>query len=132
MVVNRVAALSQPTRRFGVNQYETFLLACKIDEHDNPILPGRNWQNVFNFRLPDSDTRRHVMHKPERLLQEIIEIISHEDSLGCDPSAGSGSIIEAAIKTGRNIRTCEIDEDYAETCIQVARETLADMAQGKV
>lgn len=116
-------------RRFGVNQYETFLFACKQDEHDNPILPEQDWSNVFGHAMPTSDERRHVMHKPAGLLEKIIEIISVEDSLGCDPSAGSGSVIEAALKTGRSIRVCEAEEEYAKVCHETAKTTVREIAE---
>lgn len=118
----------QEIRRFLVNQYETFLLAAKQDENDNPILPKSDRGNVFAVPMPPRNTRRHVMHKPAKLLKRVISLISVPGSLGADPSAGGGSIIRAAIGSGRKINVCEIDEDYANTCREVARETVKNVS----
>lgn len=115
-------------KRFLTNQYETFLLACKQDEDDDAILPRSDVGNVFNVPMVERSDRRHVMHKPEKLIRKIIQIISVPGSRGADPSAGSGSVIEAALKSGRRINVCEIDEDYAETCREVARNTVKSLA----
>lgn len=114
-------------KRFLTNQYETFLLAAKCDEVSDPILPESNVGNVFAHRMVESDDRRHVMHKPHALLQDILNVISVPGSLGADPSAGSGSIIEAALRSGRKIRACEIDEDYADACRETIKKTILSM-----
>lgn len=105
--------------RFLTNAYETFLLAGKLKKEEDgsvrpnpgPLLIRSDRQNVFTFPMVPKGERRHVMHKPTALIEEIISCISVRGETGCDPSFGSGSSIEAALGSRRRVVGCELDED---------------------
>lgn len=100
-------------KRFLINDYEQFFLAAKItSKKDDPILPNTDRSNVFTTRTLARADRRHVTHKPPKLLTEILDVVSYRGELGCDPSVGSGSLIEAALYSGRMALGCELDEAY--------------------
>jgi len=99
-------------KRFLINDHEEFLLAAKVDACSDPILPNTDRSNVFSFSGVGKSDRRHVTHKPSTLLREVLSVISYPGELGCDPSVGSGSIIEAALSIGRIAVGCELDESY--------------------
>ena len=97
--------------RYLTNAYETFLLAGKpLGPKELPILPSSDPQNVFAFPMIPRSDRRHIMHKPPKLISAIYRIISHSNELGIDPSFGSGSSIEAANATFRSMHGCELSE----------------------
>lgn len=112
-------------KRFLINDYEQFFLAAKITpEKQDPILPNTDRSNVFTTHtLPRAD-RRHVTHKPPRLLSEILDVVSYRGELGCDPSVGSGSIIEASLLSGRMAVGCELDEAYYFGAVEAVQDIL--------
>ena len=99
-------------KRFLINDHEEFLLAAKVNACSDPILPNTDRSNVFSFSGVAKSDRRHVTHKPRELLAEVLKVISFPGEFGCDPSIGSGSIIEAALLSGRLAVGCELDEAY--------------------
>ncbi len=66
----------------------------------------------------------HVTHKPPRLLAEILNVVSYRGELGCDPSVGSGSIIEAALLSGKMALGCELDEAYYLGAVEATQNIL--------
>ena len=76
-------------------------------------------QNVLTSPFILKSERLHVTQKPVSVLMQILDIISITGSEGADPSAGSGTIIEAALRAKRGIQAVEIDEDY----YHIARES---------
>jgi DNA modification methylase len=100
-------------KRFLINDHEQFFLVAKVSgEFPDPILPKTDRSNVFNVPTLARSDRRHVTHKPPKLLSEILDVVSYRGELGCDPCVGSGSIIEAALLSGRMAMGCELDQAY--------------------
>lgn len=112
-------------KRFLINDHEQFLLAAKVSaSKPDPILPNTDRSNVFTVpTLPRAD-RRHVTHKPPELLAEILDVVSYRGELGCDPSVGSGSIVEAALLSGRMALGCELDEAYYYGAVEAVQNIL--------
>ena len=115
-------------KRFCVNAYETFLLACKTVDIE-PILPRTNRQNVLSFPMVTQKERTHVTHKPVELLAEVLSLISVRGSRGGDGGTGSGSIFEAAFGTGRDMVGVEIAETYYHTSLEAAKRGLQNWGQ---
>lgn len=111
-------------KRFLTNQYETFLFAAAVKENEDPILVRSDMGNVFRFPMVPKSVRRHIMHKPWKLIRAILACISVPGSRGADPSVGSGSTLEAAIISGRKVKVCELDKDYAEMLPSVAQKAV--------
>lgn len=122
--VNR-ASDGHEIKRFLINAEEPFLFAAKVGADTDPILPRSDRQNVFTFRMPTKEERRHVMHKPKDLLKEIISCVSLPGEFGADPSYGSGTSIEAALETKRKMVGCEIDHDS----VLLAREAVEKVVE---
>lgn len=112
-------------KRFLINDYEQFFLAAKItDEKNDPILPNTDRSNVFTVRTLARADRRHVTHKPPKLLAEILDVVSYRGELGCDPSVGSGSLVEGALYSGRMALGCELDEAYYLGAVEAVQNIL--------
>jgi DNA modification methylase len=112
-------------KRFLINDHEQFLLAAKVTgSKPDPILPNTDRSNVFTVPTLGRADRRHVTHKPVELLAEILDVVSYRGELGCDPSVGSGSIIEAALLSGRMAVGCELDEAYYFGAVEAVQNIL--------
>lgn len=123
--VDRLSA-GQEIRRFLINAQEHFLFAAAVKEKEKPILPSTNRQNVFVNNMPTSEERRHSMHKPAKLLGKILEVISIPGELGYDPSYGSGSIFEAALRLHRKIVGTELDKQIRSRAIEAVEEAIKE------
>lgn len=64
----------------------------------------------------------HPAKFPETLAQEFIEFFSKKEGIVLDPMAGTGSVLVAALRTGRNSYGIELNPRYAE----IAKQTVAD------
>ena len=130
--VNRKAD-GHEIKRFLINAEEPFIFAAKMGgftddgELPDPILVRNDRQNVFTFSMPTKDERRHVMHKPKDLLAEILSCISIPGEFGADLSYGSGSILEAALESGRKIVGCELDKDNVTTTREVIEKVVEEL-----
>ena len=112
-------------KRFLINDHEQFLLAAKVTgSKPDPILPNTDRSNVFTVPTLARADRRHVTHKPPELLAEILDVVSYRGELGCDPSVGSGSIIEASLISGRMALGCELDEAYYLGAVEAVQNIL--------
>jgi len=111
-------------KRFLINAEEPFLFAAKVGSDLDPILPRSDRQNVFTFKMVDKGERRHVMHKPRKLLHEVLSCISIPGEFGIDPSYGSGSIFEAALDSGRRMVGCELSHDDVLTSREVIEKII--------
>ena len=112
-------------KRFLINDHEQFLLAAKVTgSKPDPILPNTDRSNVFTVPTLARADRRHVTHKPVKLLAEILDVVSYRGELGCDPSVGSGSIIEASLLSGRMGVGCELDEAYYFGAVEAVQDIL--------
>ena len=111
-------------KRYLINAYETFFLCSKGDD---PILQFTNCQNVFSVDMIPKSARRHVMHKPKDILIEILKMISIPGEQGIDPSAGSGSIFEAALASGRICFGCELSTEYWLGSIEAIKTAISQL-----
>jgi DNA modification methylase len=68
------------------------------------------------------DVLRHPAKFPETLAQEFIEFFTKEGQLVCDPMAGTGSTLLAALRAGRHSLGCELSPAYT----RLAHELLAE------
>ncbi len=117
----------QEIRRFLVNAHEDFLFACALKSDETQIiLPKTDRQNIFTYIGVSREERRHVMHKPVELLTKILECISIAGEFGCDPSAGSFSIVEAALLNHRKIVACEIDRQARNGAVEAIEKCVTE------
>ena len=129
--VDRVADGHEITR-YLTNAYEPFFL-CGLDDPDHRlVLNDSSPQNVFTYPLVRREARRHLMHKPRELLEAIINICTVPGEFMLDPSCGSGSIVEAAIKAGRPIQACELSETYFLASVDAAAKMLRNQGHTPV
>lgn len=77
---------------------------------------------VFDVEPPAKAGRIHQAEKPVELLKQIIGFITEEKEWVLDQFAGSFSLGEAALESGRNSICIEIDEGYFETGKERLRE----------
>lgn len=91
---------------FG-NQYEIIFLGAKGKWQ----YKGKRESDIWS--IPRMGTKRiHPTEKPVNLYKKLIENSTDEGELILDPYGGSGSSVEAAIRTNRHIVTYEIDPEY--------------------
>lgn len=120
-------------KRFLINAEEPFIFAAKMGqitpegEPPDPILVRNDRQNVFTFPMLPREERRHVMHKPRKLLAEILSCVSIPGEFGADFSYGSGSILEAALETGRKIVGCELEHENVLTTRAVLEDLIEEL-----
>ncbi|MFN7131582.1 MAG: DNA methyltransferase, partial [Myxococcales bacterium] len=62
--------------------------------------------------------RIHTTEKPVDLLQYLVEKSTAPGDLVVDPFMGSGSLLEAALRTGRRAVGVELDEEYCEAAAE--------------
>lgn len=75
-------------------------------------LNGTRDRDVLSFDRLSPNNLTHPTEKPQTILEYLIKKSSNEGDYIFDPFAGSGSLIKAGIKTGRNAHGCEIDSQY--------------------
>jgi DNA modification methylase len=68
------------------------------------------------------DVLRHPAKFPETLAQEFIEFFTSRGQVVCDPMAGTGSTLVAALRSGRHSWGIELNPGYAEIARQVIEE----------
>lgn len=90
--------------------YEVILYAALGGQlhgrRDGAVLTG--------FRPVPPAKRIHTTEKPVELLAYLIEKSTRPGDLVVDPFMGSGSLLEAALRTGRRALCVELDEEYCE------------------
>lgn len=99
------------------NQKKNGKLKC------NPL--GKNPTDVWLFPKVTSGTDRsskertaHPAQFPIAVIERIIKACSHPNQILLDPFIGSGSVAEAAIRTGRKVIGIELREDYIHIAAQ--------------
>lgn len=75
----------------------------------NPIYQHHN---IFSFK--EEKKKYHPTQKPVDLLKVLIQMVTREGHIVCDPFAGSGSTLLAAKELNREYVGYEIDEKYYE------------------
>jgi site-specific DNA-methyltransferase (adenine-specific) len=67
---------------------------------------------TFNVQPPSRKERLHQSQKPVELLQRIMEYVTREGEVVLDQFTGSGTLLEAAVTSGRNAIGIEKDHHY--------------------
>ena len=88
-----------------------------IDVKDPYLEPDKFPGTIISVSKP-KERYGHMTAKPVDLLRHLIRIFSCENSLVCDPFAGSGSCGEAALLESRRFVGAEIDESMAKIANQ--------------
>lgn len=99
--------VNHPDSRWG-SGYE----ACFFCRKGNRALLRQGQSNVLSHDPVPSARKVHAVEKPVSLLRQLIETSTAPGETVADFFAGSGSLGEAAIQTGRNFLLCEKDKAY--------------------
>jgi adenine-specific DNA-methyltransferase len=109
------------------NQKKNGKLKC------NPL--GKNSTDVWEIPKVTSGKDRssaertsHPAQFPLALVNRILRASSHAGDLLLDPFAGSGSLLEAAVMTGRKAIGFELNPEYVEIAINRLRRLRHDQA----
>jgi DNA modification methylase len=86
---------------------------------------GRNRTNIWNYEGANSfraerkeDLTLHSTPKPVDMIADAIKDCSNRDDIILDPTAGSGTVVLAAERTGRIARMIEIDAAYCDVIVR--------------
>ena len=99
--------VNHPDSRWG-SGYE----ACFFCRKGNRALLRQGQSNVLAHDPVPANRKVHPVEKPVSLLRQLIEASTAPGETVADFFAGSGSLGEAAIQTGRNFLLCEKDPAY--------------------
>jgi ParB/RepB/Spo0J family partition protein len=99
--------VNHPDSRWG-SGYE----ACFFCRKGQRSLLRQGQSNVLSHDPVPSNKKVHPVEKPVSLLRQLIETSTAPGETVADFFAGSGSLGEAAIQTGRNFLLCEKDPAY--------------------
>lgn len=86
--------------------------------------------NVITVRRPSKVDRLHQAEKPLELMVDLVRVVSPPGGRVLDPFAGSGSTVEACIKSGRGCVAVERDPEHVATIrrrVAEARTPLLDL-----
>ena len=75
------------------------------------LIDGNREQSVIKM-TPDHYTMKHPTQKPVRLMERLIQLVSHETNIILDPFMGGGSTCIACKNINRNYIGFEINEEY--------------------
>jgi DNA modification methylase len=100
--------------------YETILYATK-----GGMGLLRSISDVIEVYKVSTAVRLHGAQKPAELYKQLIDITCRAGDKICDPTAGSGTIFEAASLTGTIATGAEINPEY----IQLCRNRIAQLSQ---
>lgn len=84
----------------------------KIYKHEHKGIPLSNlWTDIHSITRTAKDPRMYPTQKPQKLLERIIRLYSHENSWVLDPVCGSGTTGFVADKLGRKCVLCDINPE---------------------
>lgn len=94
--------------------YEAILFGIKPMSKpvDSPKRLNEAAKSILTYPPIHANKKTHIFEKPLDLLAFLIKNSSNYGDVVCDPFAGSGATIEAAIQTGRQGIGCEIDKEH--------------------
>jgi site-specific DNA-methyltransferase (adenine-specific) len=103
-----------------ITSYETFLILRKGD----PVFYEKEIQNVFvESRVPLGSTI-HPTEKPVALMERLLRLTSVPGETVADPTAGSGSVLEAAYRAFRKPLGCELERSFYERALMRLTEVM--------
>ena len=95
----------------GTNQAFRYSYEMILHAWDNSSLFSmKQRQDVIKLKVEPSQKRLHPAQKPTELLRLLIEATTQPDDLVLDSYAGSGSVLEACLQTGRRNISIEANE----------------------
>lgn len=113
--------------------HEFIMFICKT----NIITKSNNLSNILSFRRIHPSKMIHSCEKPVSLLELLINETTNEEDIVLDPFAGSGSCLEASLKTKRrfigfdngiNEKTNEHWSDIAnQRCLNIKKENVNEL-----
>lgn len=110
---------SKALHRINIDEVRiAYSKGCERDKRKNP--KGKTCGNVWEFSriMPNyKEWTGHPTQKPEKLAERILLASSKPGNLVLIPFAGSGTEIEACIRTGRNWIATEKEEKYIQEYI---------------
>jgi adenine-specific DNA-methyltransferase len=131
-VKNTPGQVNHPESRWA-SGYE----ACFFCRKGNRALLKQGQSNVLKYDVVPPAKKIHPVEKPTALLRQLIEASTVDGEVVLDMFAGSGSLGEAAIQTGRNFILIERDPafhagilDRLSRCAPASDATLARIAEG--
>lgn len=72
---------------------------------------------ITEFRRVPPTQRLHPAEKPVDLLMYLINLATDPFEVVCDPCVGSGPVIEAALRSRRQVIGCEISREHCDTAL---------------
>ncbi len=91
-------------------RYEMILWAS---EKGAPVnTRGKLYTDILTYKSIRTRNRKHPVHKPPELMEELLEVTTNRGDLVLDPFMGSGSIGVACKKLGRDFIGIDLDKDY--------------------
>lgn len=117
-------------RRNFASAWESVVWAVKSSDYTWNEKATQDMHNVYESPICGGRERENYPHptaKPSPLCRHFIEISSNPGDIVVDCFCGSGSTIEAAVRTRRKWRGCDKDERYCETTRLRAAETIKEL-----
>ncbi len=98
----------------GWNHFRTILWYCTNREDGSPTPVIRKYRDVIEFPMKSSKHQDWKYPNPKDVesYKTLIRMFSKENDMIFDPFLGSGTTVIAALKEGRRVLGCEIDENY--------------------
>jgi site-specific DNA-methyltransferase (adenine-specific) len=103
-----------------IEAYEPFYLLRKGD----PIFYERMANNVFAYNRVSLGALIHPTEKPLELCSDLIRLTTVPGEVVLDPTAGSSAFLEAALRSSRKAKGCELSNKYYERGITRLAEYL--------
>lgn len=96
-------------------QYENILFAQKGRKHLNEVDGKTRHPDILQFNRVSPNKLRHSHEKPEELVEFLIRKSSQPGEIVLTPFCGSGTDCVAAVTTGREFVSFELDADHITT-----------------
>jgi DNA modification methylase len=125
------------------NDIEFILMQRKPGGYRSPSVAARvlslisdanhkEWFQQIWTGIAGASTRRHPAPFPLQLAERLIRMFSFAGDTVLDPFVGSGTTMLAAIQSGRNSISYEVDGNYAALCRKRIRDSLGMFSAARV